>query len=215
MRSTGLGPLMYLAGMLDHAFPVPAGEAIPPAALLFAVCWAAIAPAMAGTGDTAISVYAGRMTDEDWIKSLSGRADWVDARLVALAGARTLWRDAPRHWSFEVEGNAVRHFGLQDHWEFNALGTMRFHAFPWRERLATSVAFGAGPSYATRVPAAEVRLDGRSRRSMLYWQLELELAQPGSDWATLFRLHHRSTAYGAFGKQGGGNVLTAGLRYRY
>jgi hypothetical protein len=27
------------------------------------------------------------------------------------------------------------------------------------------------------------------------------------------RLHHRSTAYGVFGKAGGGNVLTAGVRF--
>lgn len=192
---------------------MPARVAFRPAALLFSVCWAAIAPAMAGTGDTAISVYAGRMTDEDWLKSLSRRADWIDGCLIALADARTLWRDAPRHWSFEVDGHAARHFGVQDHGEFNALGTLRFHVFPWRERLATGVAFGAGPSHATRLPAAEVRLDGSSKRLMLYWSLEL--AQPGSDWATLFRLHHCSAAYGVFGKQGGGNVLTAGLHYRY
>ncbi len=199
--------------MFDDTFHVSASPACAP--LVLVVCGIAIAPATAGAGDAAVSVYAGRMTDEDWIKSLSGRAGWVDSRLIAAAAARTLWRDAARHWSFEVEANAARHFGMQDHWEFNALGTARFHAFPWRERLATSVAFGAGPSYATRLPAAEVRLDGSSKRSMLYWQLELELAPPGSDWATLFRLHHRSTAYGVFGKQGGGNVLTAGLRYRY
>ncbi len=121
-RSRGIGPLMYLAAMSTVSLGVPAGVAFPPTTLVFAFCCAVIAPATADTGDTAISVYAGRMTDEDWIKSLSGRADWVDSRLIALAGARTLWRDAPRHWSFEVEGNTLRHFGLQDHWEFNALG---------------------------------------------------------------------------------------------
>lgn len=190
-----------------------ARDAIARTACTLIACTAAHCPAVAG--DSAISVYAGRMTDEDWIKSLSGRADWVDSRLIALAASRTLWRDARRDWSFEVEGNAARHFREQDHWEFNALGTLRVHAFPWRERLATSVAFGAGPSYATRLPAAEVKLDGRSKRLMLYWQLELELARPGSAWAMLFRLHHRSTAYGLFGEHGVGNVLTTGLRYRY
>lgn len=167
--------------------------------------------APAAAGDWALAIYAGRMTDDGWRASLAGRAAFVDAGLVAGAVRRTLWRgDA---WSLEAEGIVARHVGAQRHWEFDALGGVRFHGFPWRRALPTSFSFGAGPSYATRVPPVEERLDGESAKRLLYWHFELTLGPPSQAWEALFRLHHRSTSYGVFGDTGGGNVLAAGLRF--
>lgn len=153
------------------------------------------------------------MSDAGWRKTLAGNAGDVDVGILAGALGRTLWRG--EDWSFEVEANGARHFGEQRHWEFNAFGSVRFHGFPWRAALPTSVAFGAGPSYATRMPEVEVRLDGDSAQWMLFWHLELTLGPPSRQWEVLFRLHHRSTGYGLFGETGGGNVVAAGLRYFY
>ncbi len=185
-------------------------------------CGIGLMPALAGAAgpagkdkDLALSVYAGRLTDSDWQDSLTGQAGWVDAGLVAGALGWTFRRAENRAWSLELEGNVAKHFGDQDHWEFNALVTGRWHRFPWSEAVATSVAFGLGPSYATEVPKAEIAIDGDSSRLLLYWQLELTLGPPKGDWAAMFRLHHRSTGYGVFGDDGGGNTLAAGLRYYF
>lgn len=172
----------------------------------------AAAPVAQARGDMAFAFYAGRMTDQDWRKSLTGRADFIDAHLAVAALRRTLWSNPQGRWSFELEGNVGRHWGEQRHWEFNALVSVRRHASLGEDTLATSLAFGAGPSYATRMPAAEVRLDGQSEKLLLYWHLEWTLGPSRSDWEALFRLHHRSAGYGLFGPTGGGNVLTAGIR---
>jgi hypothetical protein len=56
----------------------------------------------------------------------------------------------------EVEGQAARYVGAQHNWGFNLpLLAGRWHRFPWNRRLATSLAWGVGPSYATGVPRVE------------------------------------------------------------
>ncbi|HEU0202223.1 MAG TPA: hypothetical protein VFR86_17560 [Burkholderiaceae bacterium] len=162
--------------------------------------------------DYAFSVYGGSQTDSNWHQSLTGQGDLVNAHLVVVALSRTLRRGADLSRTLEVEGNVARHYGDQHHWELNALTSARWHRFRWNDRLATTVAFGIGPSYATVRPPAEVTREGTSRRLLVYWQLELTLGPPRGGWATMVRLHHRSPAYGLFGGAGGGNALTAGLR---
>lgn len=187
-------PVWHLLGAFACLLPATIAEAAPP-------------------GDSSLSLYAGSLTNDNWRQSLSGQADFVDAHLLAVALGRTLWRSEGRALSLEAEGNVARHWGMQEHWEVNAMLTARWHRFPWDKRMATSIAFGAGPSYATKVPAAEVANDGSSEKGLLYWHLELTLGPPKADWSALFRLHHRSTGYGAFGEAGGGNALTAGVRW--
>ena len=165
--------------------------------------------------DFAVSLYAGRLTNSDWRDSISGQADYVDSRLVVGALGWTFKRAEDRSWSLELEGNVAKHFGDQDHWEFNALVSGRWHRFPWSDTVATSVAFGFGPSYATEVPKVEVANDGDSARLLLFWHLELTLGPPKGDWEAMLRLHHRSTGYGVFGDDGGGNAVTAGVRYHF
>jgi len=163
--------------------------------------------------DWALAIYAGSLTDDNWRQSISGQAGFVDAHLLAVALGRTLWRSGSRALSLEAEGNLARHWGMQEHWEVNAMLTGRWHLFPWRDVLSSSVAFGAGPSYASKIPAAEVANDGASEKGLLYWHIELTLGPPEAEWTALFRLHHRSTGYGVFGEAGGGNALTAGVRW--
>lgn len=179
--------------------------------LLPAVAWGD----QARDKDYAFSLYGGSLTDGDWRQSIRGNTDFVDSDLLVGALGWTFRRGESRAWSLELEGNVAKHFGLQDHWEFNALANARWHRFPWSEHLATSVAFGAGPSYAMEVPKVEVANDGASEKLLLYWQFELTLGPPKGDWAAMFRLHHRSAGYGVFGETGGGNALTAGVRYYF
>ncbi|HRH82018.1 MAG TPA: hypothetical protein PLW81_13315 [Thiobacillaceae bacterium] len=165
-------------------------------------------------GDYAFSLYAGRLTDGDWEDTL-GSSGMIDAYLLDAALSRTFWRAPDNAYSFELEGNVAKHFGDQDHWELNLAVTGRWNRFPWNDRVATSIAFGVGPSFASEVPKEEIRLNGSSESTLVYWHLELTLGPPKENWAALLRLHHRSTGFGLMGDDGGSNAVTVGLRYYF
>ena len=166
--------------------------------------------------DLSLSVYGGRLSTNDWIEVFAPpQWDFVDSYLTALAVSRQAgWlSDTART---EVEGQIVRHVGVQDHWEFNVLGVIRRTALPWDETLDMSVAGGLGLSYATERPEAEIDFEGDTERLLVYWMLEVDAVIPNAEtWSALARLHHRSPAYGLFGDGGGANVLAIGLRYRF
>lgn len=173
-------------------------------------------PALANGTNFAASLYGGVMTDDNWRQSISGQADTVDSQLLAGALAWTFYRPDHELWSLELEANVARHFGIQDHFEFNApILTVRWDYFPWDKVLDTSLAYGLGPSYATRVPEYERRKSGDTEQLMLFWHIEADFGLPESSWSTFLRLHHRSSGYGMFADKGGSNVLTMGLRYDF
>jgi hypothetical protein len=119
-------------------------------------------------------------------------------------------------WRIEAEGQVVRYFGDQDHWELNAVPVIaRWQRFPWSRRLAMSAAFGIGVSYATELPQIEVQLEGETSRFLVYWVMELTAGPRDGRWAASLRLHHRSVAYGLLGEEGGMNAVGLGLRYSF
>lgn len=163
--------------------------------------------------DWALSIYAGRLSGDDWHQViLPGTADFADAYLATVALAKTVHRAADLPVSYEVEGQLAKHFGDQDNWEINLLAAARWHRFPWNDRVRTTAAFGIGPSYATSMPRFEVASNGTSQQWLAYWHIELTFAPPSEDWSALLRLHHRSTAFGLFGDEGGYNAVTLGVR---
>lgn len=182
--------------------------------LVLALC--AGSPAAADEHDFSASIYGGVMTDEDWIHAISGQTGLEDSYILAAAAGWTFFRPASRQWSLELEANVVRHFGIQDHFEFNApVLTARWEDFPWDRHLDTSLAFGIGPSFASTTPEYERIRKGESDPMMLFWHIEAAFGLPGSRWSTIFRLHHRSTGYGMFADDGGSNILCLGLRYEF
>lgn len=174
--------------------------------------------ALASASDRAFSasLYGGVMTDDNWRQSLSGQAGLVDSHILVGAMGWTFYRPANRLWSLELEANVARHFGIQDHYEFNApVLTLRWDSFPWDKVLDTSLAYGLGPSYATKLPEYERQKSGDTEQFLLFWHIETALGLPGSNWSTILRLHHRSSGYGMFADKGGSNILTMGLRYEF
>ncbi len=163
-----------------------------------------------------LTVYGAQMTNNHWDDFFGTRLDFADSYLLTVALAKRLggFRD---YLSYEVEGQLVKHFHEQDHWEFNALATLRWEKFFWDKWLDTSVAFGLGPSYATEKPPIEVANDGDSAKFLLYWMMELAIVplkrQPQVELLT--RIHHRSNGYGLFAEEGGSNALACGVRYRF
>jgi hypothetical protein len=180
-------------------------------ALLFHFSGAA---SWAGDRQWAVSLYGGRMTHAEWEEVLGGDVGFQDAYLAALAVEITLKKYFDEALSVALEAQVAKYFGDQDPFEFNLpLLSLRWQRFPWQAYLATTLAFGIGPSYATEVPSVEADIDGESERWMVYWFGELTFGPPQGKWALLVRLHHRSEAFGLVAENGGSNTLAAGLRF--
>ncbi len=141
-----------------------------------------------------------------------------DSYLTALASTRKM-ASYGNKIDLELEGQIVKHFRGQEHWEFNGLGAARWLPFPWDHYLDTSFAFGAGLSVATEIPDVEEerRGDDQTQEVLAYLMLELELALPDSQsWSAVTRIHHRSGAFGLFnGVTGASNALAFGIKYRF
>ncbi|MFC1763866.1 hypothetical protein ACFL6U_17550 [Planctomycetota bacterium] len=164
----------------------------------------------------ALNLYGGVMTTNDWDEiAFPSSVDFKDSYLAAATLARNIgWY---KHLaSFELEGQVVKHFNFQNHWEINALVTGRWEAFWWDKHLDTSLAFGLGPSYATEKPDVEIYNDGDTSQLLVYWMIELALALPqhAERTALILRIHHRSDAFGLVAEKGGSNALGLGMKIR-
>lgn len=172
--------------------------------------------------EASISIFGGLLTDNPWeeVVLLPWKVDIQRPGLVGLSAAYPL--RAPIRFDhgtldLSIEGQVVRHFGLQSHWEFNLPLTLGLTPKRRILGLIDRVAFGIGPSYATREPSFEAqRGRGRVERVLVYWNAEAErhlAVRPGD--SLFFRLHHRSDAFGAVGDGGSSNGVVIGLRRRF
>jgi hypothetical protein len=191
-------------------------------ALVVLLMTAAGSPALRAddSGEYFLSLYSGKAAKDRLLEIVTEfNTGFLDSYLAAAALGWVHW-DGEK-WRGEVEGQVVRHWGEQSHWEFNLAYVARWKPFPWDEHVDTSIALGGGVSYATEVPFIEPRAKelgvGESERLLGYLLLEVELAPPGdSPWSGFVRLHHRSGAKGLFSDvNGGSNFITLGARYHF
>ena len=187
---------------------------------LFVAGWIAILLSMshqnAIADDFAIAMYACRLTKEKWEQSVLPGANYSDATLAVVAASWSALSFFNNKLSWEMEAQVGRYFGDQNHWEFNLpiLG-FRWHQFPWNNHVATSIAWGIGPSYATSIPEIELETNDSTSHWLVYWYAELALGLPKVSWEILLRLHHRSNGFGTVSEDGGSNAVGAGVRYRF
>ncbi len=162
-----------------------------------------------------VSLYGGRVCYDDLANILSKR-EYVDSYVAVFSAGKGL-ADYKHYLRLEGEGQVAKHWGVQDHFEVNALLGLRWLPFPWDRYLDTSFAAGAGLSYATDEPEIEIEKNDRTKRLLGYLMFELGVVVPQQPKWTLFaRVHHRSGAFGLFdGVSGGSNVVGAGLRYSF
>lgn len=166
--------------------------------------------------DYAFSIYAGQLTKEKWQDAILPGADFADATILVATASWTIARYFSDKLSLEVEAQVGRYFGDQDHWEFNLpIFGLRWHRFPWDAHVATSFAWGIGPSYATELPPIELEINGSTKRWLVYWYAELTFGPPKKSWEVLMRLHHRSDAFGLVADEGGSNTVCLGVRHRF
>jgi hypothetical protein len=168
----------------------------------------------------AVTTYVGRYSDNSLPDQIliSGKLAFASSEMTAVAYSQTFhrfWDSAQWEWEAQV----AKHWGAQTHWEFNALVVLRWMRFPWSKYIRTSAAIGDGLSYATEVPAMELQSHTNEGATQLLNYILIELAAglpsvPALD--AVFRIHHRSGAYGTFdGVDGGSNVLSIGLKFRF
>ena len=180
------------------------------------ICLWGVTPCLVLAQDVALAVYGGRLTRDKWESAISPTTDFADATIMVTSFSWTAYRFLDGNLSCEWEAQAGKYVGDQDHWEFNLpILAFRWHRFPWDQHLATSFAWGIGPSYATRVPKIEIETNDSSNRWLVYWFGELTLGPPTAGWEVLIRLHHRSDAFGIVADDGGSNALCAGVRWRF
>lgn len=170
----------------------------------------------ASAKDYALSIYVGQLTEEKWEQAVLPGSDFADATIFVASVSWTIARFFDDNLSIEVEGQVGKYVGDQDHWELNLpiLG-FRWHRFPWDDHVATSFAWGIGPSYASEIPPVELETNDSSSRWLVYWFGELTLGPPGAAWEALLRLHHRSDSFGLVAEDGGSNAVCGGIRYRF
>ena len=166
--------------------------------------------------DWGLTVYGARLTEGDLDDTVVFRADWEDSYFLAVALSRRFYtfRDL---LDFELEGQVVKHFDEQDHWEFNALAVSRWLPFPWDEYIDTGLAMGAGLSYATQTPEIEKENHRDTSQFLAYLMFEAAFSLPEvPQWSVVGRIHHRSGAFGLFnGVRGASNAWGAGIRYNF
>jgi len=165
----------------------------------------------------AATVYSGPLTSQTSSKIIQN-ADFGKSGIIALAVSKWLGRPWNKPLDFELESQAVQHFGEQKHFEINPIALVaRWSAFPWNRNLPTTVAIGDGLSIATEKPKLEVKRRGhkKSTKTLNYVMAEITFSPPcHRQWAFVLRYHHRSGMFGTFhGVEDASTVLAAGVKY--
>jgi hypothetical protein len=169
--------------------------------------------------DNGVSIFAGIYSSDVFTDIVTSPWDTrtENIYLVTLSYNRRL-TTIFRHLDLEVEGGVGRRFGDNDSVEAYAALALRWTEFPWNRHLRTTFAiYPIGPSYVADLAPSEVSKDGRSANWLNYFALELTLAAPSlPQLEVLFRLHHRSGAFGLInGSTNGADFLSVGARYRF
>ena len=149
---------------------------------------------------------------------------WGDSEFLGGAVSRRLVRFGD---AFDIEAEAgvgQRFRSLHESEAWVALYG-RWRAFPWNDRLRTTVAISTGLNYASAVPRyEEIRTQVKGGSHLMhYLSPEITFGLPDQpNWDLVFRLHHRSGGreywgpVGIFNGTGGGvQYGEIGLRYRF
>jgi hypothetical protein len=168
-------------------------------------------------GKWSLTLLGGVMSDDTLGDAAIFKADYdYSHKFLALALGREVgrWKKDLR---FELEGQAMRHSGVQRYWEFDGAIIARWLSFPWDRYVDTSFAVGEGFSIASEKSELEQRLHEESSRFLNYLLFEFTFAHPEYKALSLVtRLHHRSGIRGLINDvHGASNSMAVGLRYEF
>ena len=163
-----------------------------------------------------VHLYYAWLNDGNLGDTFTFNTDIEDSTLLVLGLTRKFYTF--RDWfDLGFEFDVGKHFQDQDHWEFDALGTFRWIKFPWDRYLDTSLAAGAGVSYATQEPEVELKNHGNVSQFLGFLMFEAAFSLPQIPrWDAFARIHHRSGAGGTFNDvKGASNAYGLGIRYKF
>lgn len=182
--------------------------------LVFSACLFSSASAL--DHDWKVTVYGAQITADSLGDTLLLQATYEDSYLVVLAVSKRIF-SYKELIGIELEGQVAKHFGIQDHWEINALPVIRWLPFPWDGYVDTSLAVGAGLSYALETPEIEAVGVSDTPQLLGYLMLEIAASLPAlPHWSLVARVHHRSGADGLFsGRKDASNAVGLGIRYGF
>ncbi|MGH7403489.1 MAG: hypothetical protein ACREKQ_13740 [Candidatus Rokuibacteriota bacterium] len=174
----------------------------------------ASAPKAFAEKEWAVTLLGGQYSGSKLLE-LGGKVDFEDSYTAGLSLSYQFVDWGP-HMRWELEGQALKHFGEQEHVELASSINVRWITFPWDRHLDTSVAIGGGLSVTSEVPVLEKRDPDNTEAATLlhYFLIEAAVGLPNSSWSIVGRVHHRSGIFGLF-SHSGSNVLSAGVRYRF
>ncbi len=162
----------------------------------------------------ALTIYRARLTLDNMSKTLNFDAEYAESYLFAVALSKRV-SSFKKYIDIEIEGQAVKHNGGQDHWEYNALPVVRWLLFPWDSYIDTSFAVGGGVSYAAKIPALEPGANTKKPKFQGFLMFELSLSVPRIPHLNLVaRFHHRSGVGGLISDvQDASNAIGFGIKY--
>ena len=164
-----------------------------------------------------VMLYQGFATSTDLGQTLVLDIEFEGSQFTGLAVNRKMF-SFWRYFTFELEGQVLRHYGKQEHWEYDGLFMIRFHPFILDPTIDIEFAVGEGLSYATQLPTIEQEQHpDASSRFLNYLVFEIAFSHVQyREWTLVTRIHHRSGAFRLFnGTRGGSNFLALGLRYHF
>ncbi len=175
-----------------------------------------------------LTAYGSRWVEADLLeipeRAATGRLTAEDAYFVGAGLSRVIVPSfsiplpgtdfALRGNRIEVEGQVLRHFGDQSHWEGTIALMFRTGQIPLFGGLSVNLAFGEGLSYASERPRLEGSFRVEPSRFLNYLAFEAEFSHaslPGVYFVP--RIHHRSGIFGFIAeRESGSNFIGAGIR---
>jgi len=179
-----------------------------------------------------VKLFYGASTDcilNQLITFRCGSIDTVEESRITGIHLGKLFMEQINGWSLDFAGYAgvlYRNDGefQKDSWQVDAYMKIFWYGFPWTDRLRTRIGFGAGLSYASRVPYVEERDQTGENTSKLLSYLDPSIEINMGDLFSAKRMEetwlgvgvsHRSGAFGSsnlFGNvDGGSNYIYASV----
>jgi len=161
---------------------------------------------------TSIGYYQGQAVSNNFGDLLTEPWKPIDSYVKVLFLAYEL-DGRIRGLTFDVEGQIVKHEGLQDHWETNVLLVVREHFL--EDFFPANAAYGQGLSYALEKPELDQDADADPTQLLHYFFIEFSFDLPNVSYhpQLIFRIHHRSGVFGMYcGNRCGSNIPVVGFR---
>ncbi|MFD0917328.1 hypothetical protein ACFQ14_13015 [Pseudahrensia aquimaris] len=172
-----------------------------------------------------IMLFGGPMVDAELADIVipSGSIDGTGTTFVGVALNKRVYEfdGWASGFTIELEAGAGYQFGESpdESGQIWAAAYGRYDEFPWNHIVRTTVAASVGLNYSTEKTAYENNETkvGNTKHVLHYFSPEITFSAPSNpDDELVLRLHHRSSASGAFGCEGcGSNYITFGYRKRF